>query len=60
MIPEPDVILLVCPHLPHTNQVRVDCQPPKVIFSGCEECAKKFYDACLKLGGEAALPKFLL
>jgi len=52
-----DVIQLVCPHTPRTSMVRVKCKPPQVIFSGCEECAKKFFEACVELGGEIVKSK---
>ncbi|OGC62872.1 hypothetical protein A3J33_00645 [candidate division WWE3 bacterium RIFCSPLOWO2_02_FULL_53_10] len=58
--PKPNVILLACPHTPHTSMVRVKCKPPQVIFSGCEECAKKFFEACVGLGAEVIKPKNLL
>ena len=57
---ETKVILLVCPHTPHTSQVRIECKPPKVVFSGCDECAKKFFHGCIEIGGEAVKPKMLM
>jgi len=54
---EPNVIHLACPH---TNQVKIECKPPQVVFSGCEECAKKFFDDCIKVGGEAVKPKMMM
>ncbi|MEX1068424.1 MAG: hypothetical protein WD940_01630 [Patescibacteria group bacterium] len=55
-----EVLQLACIHSPHTHQVRVECQSPKVVFSSCEECARKFYDACLEMGGAVIKPKNLL
>lgn len=60
MAKRPNVIHLACPHTPHTNQVRVRCQPPIVIFSSCAECAEKFLEACVGLGGEIVKPEIMM
>lgn len=61
MAEKPNVIQLVCIHPPHTSMVRVKCTPPDVlIFSSCEECAKKFFEACVGLGAEVVKPKMMM